>query len=203
MNHKKPTLLLVLLAGLALGAGFVWFATPGSPDLIDQAARGLTAPANDEDDNDPEHQKVSSLASTRASPGNDSGNEGTERTELDARGEQVGARVVAAAVLVQTASGAPVADALVEARGENGITDQRRTDLEGKATLMLPPCDTLALRASAEGAFPAGIGQHPFGQPLILVLGEAAMVTGVVKDTKGEPVAGAAPQSPLRDAFRI
>lgn len=188
MNPKKVQVLLVLALGLVVGGGLVWMLRPSVPDPVAEAAREVAAPGAEDEETDAEHGKTQAIGSGRATPGQD---ETPERTELDARGEQIGARLAAAEVLVQGPTGAPVADALVEARGDRGVTDQRRTDAAGKTTVLLPACETIAVQASAEGAFPAAIGQHPFGTPLVLVLGEAASVTGVVKDAKGEPVAGA------------
>ena len=185
---KKLHLWLVLVLGLVLGGAAVWMLGPGAFDPMADAANQLVAPQSGDDDADSEHAKAQALASSRATQAREAG---YDRNELDSRGEQVGARLAAAAVLVQGPTGAPIADALVEAKGDNGITDQRRTDAEGKATIMLPACEVIALRASADGLFPAGIAQHPFGDAVIIVLGEAALVSGTIKDSKGEPVAGA------------
>lgn len=187
MKSKQSHFLLVLLLGLLLGGGLVGILLPGAQDPLADEARHLAAPASDDDDERPE-QAAANLAGQNAGAAVEAG---FGRTELDARGQEVGTRLPAAIVLVQSPTGAPIADALVEARNEQGITDQRRTDAEGRATISLPKSETIALLARSDAWFPAGIAQHPFGEPVILVLGEAANVSGVVRDAKGEPVAGA------------
>ena len=183
MRGQRSRLLLVLTLGVSLGIGLTWLWRSSAEDAAQLAELEAFTHAPDEEETDLQ-QADTRPAGVRAREAT------SERAEASREGEALAERVPAGVIVVHGPNGQPLAGAVVEARSEQGVTDRRATDAEGKTTLMLPPAEHLALRASAEGFFPAVLADHPFGQPAILVVGEAALCDGVVRDAQGAPLAG-------------
>ncbi len=134
MKSKQSSFLLVLLVGLLLGGGLVWILFTGAQDPLADEARHLSAPASDDDAERPE-PTAANLVGQDAGPAVEAS---FGRTELDARGQEVGTRLPAATVLVQGPTGAPIADALVDSSGCDSRTLALHYEGAGRRDLLGP-----------------------------------------------------------------
>ena len=108
MLTKRLQLLLVLTVSVSLGGAVLWLLPSAGTEAEIDPGQDATGPAGDEDQVDAVRALPEAAGDARVADA------GLSRAEVDEHGSELGARELAATVVVLDANGAPIERALVE-----------------------------------------------------------------------------------------